>query len=104
MKKNPAFRPIVNKFLPRLTSQIEAMDKAVAEENYEELAALAHWLKGSGGTVGFDVFTKPAAKMESAAKASDMQAVTENLGVIKTFAGRIFVPGNDDSSDSQKTA
>ena len=104
LKKNPAFRPIVNKFLPRLTSQIEAMDKAVAEENYEELAALAHWLKGSGGTVGFDVFTKPAAKMESAAKASDMQAVTENLGVIKTFAGRIFVPGNDDSSDSQKIA
>jgi len=59
LAKNPSFRPIVEKFLPRLETQVEAMDKAVAEQDFEELAGLAHWLKGSGGTVGFDIFTKP---------------------------------------------
>ena len=98
LAKNPSFRPIVQKFLPRLKDQMEAMDKAVEDQDFEELAALAHWLKGSGGTVGFDVFTKPAAGMETEAKNGNMPAVKEYLAVIKDYAGKIVVPGNDDSS------
>jgi len=33
------------------------------------LARLGHWLKGAGGTVGFDAFTDPALQLENAAKA-----------------------------------
>jgi len=104
LQKNPSFRPIVMKFLPRLNTQIEAMDVAVEKQDYEELAALAHWLKGSGGTVGFDVFTKPAAKMETAAKADDLDTVKQCLAEIKDYAGKIVVPGNDDDSNLQKQA
>jgi len=78
------------------------MDRAVDEQDFEQLAALAHWLKGSGGTVGFDVFTKPAANMEAGAKEGSMEAVQTHLAVIKDFAGKIVVPGNDDSSAEQK--
>ncbi len=105
LAKNPSFRPIVEKFLPRLDTQLEAMDQAVENGDFQELAALAHWLKGSGGTVGFDVFTKPAADMEKAAKNSDMDIVSKCLGDVKTFAGNIVLPGNDDGSlEEQKSA
>ena len=92
------------KFLPRLESQLVAMDEAVEQQNYEELAALAHWLKGSGGTVGFGIFTKPAAKMETGAKENDMETVSKCLLEIKDYASKIVVPGNDDSSDLEKSA
>lgn len=105
LAKNPSFRPIVMKFLPRLESQIAAMDQAVTDNNFDEIAALGHWLKGSGGTVGFDIFTKPAAEMESSAKRKNMDAVKKHLNEIKVYAGRIAVPGNDDeSSDPQLQA
>jgi len=104
LAKNPSFRPIVAKFLPRLESQLVAMDEAVEQQNYEELAALAHWLKGSGGTVGFGIFTKPAAKMETGAKENDMETVCKCLLEIKDYASKIVVPGNDDSSDLEKSA
>jgi len=104
LAKNPSFRPIVEKFLPRLETQVEAMDKAVAEQDFEELAGLAHWLKGSGGTVGFDIFTKPAAVMEAAAKNNDMDSVNRCLAEIKDYAGKIVLPGNDDSPDLAQSA
>ena len=104
LQKNPSFRPIVMKFLPRLNTQMEAMDKAMETKDFEEVAALAHWLKGSGGTVGFDVFTTPATKMETAAKSGDGDTVKQCLIEIKDFASKIVIPGNDDESDLQKQA
>ena len=104
LQKNPSFRPIVMKFIPRLNSQLEAMDQAVVKNDFTELAALAHWLKGSGGTVGFGIFTKPAAKMESAAKSNDMDTVVSCLAEIKDYSNKIVVPGNDDDSSLQKQA
>ena len=92
------------KFIPRLNSQLEAMDQAVVKKDFTELAALAHWLKGSGGTVGFGIFTKPAAKMESAAKSNDMDTVVSCLAEIKDYSNKIVVPGNDDDSGLQKQA
>ena len=104
LQKNPSFRPIVLKFIPRLNSQLEAMDQAVKKQDYTELAALAHWLKGSGGTVGFGVFTKPAAKMETAAKSNDMNTAVNCLAEIKDYANKIVVPGNDDDASLQNQA
>ena len=81
------------------------MDKAVNENDFEELAALAHWLKGSGGTVGFDIFTKPATLMEKSAKTKDMETVVGCLDEIKGYADKIVIPGSDnDFGDLKKSA
>ena len=61
---NPKFRPIVEKFIPRLQEQVSAMDTAMSEENFTAIAEIAHWLKGSGGNVGFDGFTERSLKLE----------------------------------------
>ena len=50
---DPEFRRIVAGFIQRLREQAVAMQAAWERRDLEELARLAHWLKGAGGTVGF---------------------------------------------------
>ena len=101
LAKNPAFRPLVLKFLPRLEEQLSAMEHAILHEDYTEVANLAHWLKGSGGTVGFDIFTKPAAEMEISAASENKRKLNELLIEIKLYAENIVVPGNDENNSSE---
>ncbi|MBX2880153.1 MAG: Hpt domain-containing protein [Granulosicoccus sp.] len=96
LDKGPQFREIVVRFVPKLHENIEALEQAAAVDDYETLASIAHWLKGSGGNVGFHVFTQPAKDLENAAKAHDSEIVRSSLDIIKNAADRIHLPGNDD--------
>jgi HPt (histidine-containing phosphotransfer) domain-containing protein len=89
---NPRFRPIVEKFVRRLADQLDAMSKAWEEKNYEELANLGHWLKGAGGTVGFDAFTEPAYSLEQLAKARNDKDIEAAIADLRQLAGRITLP------------
>jgi CheY-like chemotaxis protein/HPt (histidine-containing phosphotransfer) domain-containing protein len=93
---NPRFRPIVEKFARRLTDQLEAMSKAWNDRNFEELAGLAHWLKGAGGTVGFDAFTEPALGLEQLAKAQNTEEVEAAIDGLRQLASRIVVSNDGD--------
>ena len=66
--EDPEFRAIAEKFAVRLCDQLRAMRESWTNGDLKELAHLAHWLKGSGGTAGYGVFTEPAANLEAAAK------------------------------------
>jgi signal transduction histidine kinase/CheY-like chemotaxis protein/HPt (histidine-containing phosphotransfer) domain-containing protein len=63
-----AIREVVLEFVESIAPRLDAMGEALAAEDYDELAKLAHALKGSGGTAGFNCFTEPAARIESLAK------------------------------------
>ena len=43
-----------------------------------ELVSLAHWLKGAGGTLGYDDSTKPAEDLESFAKADYVEKANQS--------------------------
>ncbi len=88
---NPRFVPIIEKFARRLTDQLDAMAKAWEEKNYDELASLGHWLKGAGGTVGFDAFTEPAYVLEQSAKARKEEEIEAALAELRRLAGRVRV-------------
>ena len=94
---NPRFRPIVEKFVRRLGDQLDAMSKAWEARNFEELAGLGHWLKGAGGTVGFDVFTAPAAALEQLAKARNEEDIEAAIGNLRRLASRIVLSSDTDS-------
>ncbi|MGH7139636.1 MAG: response regulator, partial [Pirellulales bacterium] len=63
---SPQYRQIVSDFLGSLTEARTEMCAALAETNYETLAAIAHTLKGSGGTFGFPELTAAAEQLELA--------------------------------------
>lgn len=70
----PAFRKIVDDFAVKIVAKFAEMQAAYANGDWNSLAKLAHWLKGSGGTVGFDCFTRPSSKLEQQALRQDPAA------------------------------
>ena len=91
------FQAIIEKFVIRLDEQLEAMEQAVRERDFEALAGLAHWLKGAGGTVGFDAFTEPAQVLEEEAKAQREEPIDDALMTIRQLASRIVVQREEKS-------
>jgi PAS domain S-box-containing protein len=87
------FCEIVAEFEAKLHDRIAAMRQAVMAGDHAELARLAHWLKGSGGTAGFHAFTDPAQQLQHLAqeRAPD-ECLEDLLGEIEATAKRIVVP------------
>jgi HPt (histidine-containing phosphotransfer) domain-containing protein len=90
--EDPVFRQIVVDFAQRLDEQLAVMEAACRDGDYEQLAELAHWLKGAGGTVGFAEFTTPARTLEQCAKQSETDKIATTLTQLRELAQAIEVP------------
>jgi PAS domain S-box-containing protein len=87
--RDQQFAALAQRFAARLAERLGELAEARRRRNHQELAALAHWLKGAGGTVGFDAFTAPALRLEDAAKSGDGVAMDAALHEIWQIAVRI---------------
>ncbi len=92
---NPRFRPTVEKFVQRLEENLELMDSCLDARDHEELAALAHWLKGSAGMVGFDAFGEPARRLEGLAREQKWSEIEAALQELRFLADRIQLPSTE---------
>ncbi len=88
---NPRFVKVIARFVSRLEEQLPALDEALWAKDFDALATLGHWLKGAGGTVGFDEFFEPASALETAAQAKDLEASEHHIRHIHRLAARIVV-------------
>ena len=82
---DPEIREIVVEFLETLALSIEQMGAANHAHNYDELVRLAHWLKGAGGTVGFDCFTEPAKQLEQYAVDRSDEQIEQTLERLRSL-------------------
>ncbi|MGE0312859.1 MAG: ATP-binding protein [Lautropia sp.] len=89
---NPRLAPVAARFAAGLAPRIEQMQAAAGNADLAELAVLAHWLKGSAGTTGFDQFTAPAARLERLSCDGAIDAVGPALADIVDLASRIEAP------------
>jgi signal transduction histidine kinase/HPt (histidine-containing phosphotransfer) domain-containing protein/ActR/RegA family two-component response regulator len=83
-------REIVDLFIDSLRGKIEALRRAWALADFDDIARLAHWLKGSGGTAGFDEFTEPARQLELLAKARTRERLDQAVADMFELASRVF--------------
>ena len=86
------FREIVADFIPQIESKFEEMLKAIEAKDFDALYDLGHWLKGAGGTVGFNHFIEPSQEMELAAKAKDLGACEACFSLMLALSQRIVIP------------
>jgi signal transduction histidine kinase/CheY-like chemotaxis protein/HPt (histidine-containing phosphotransfer) domain-containing protein len=86
---NKKLRAIVKKFIQRLPEQIASLQATVTEQRFDDLADLAHWLKGSGPNVGFGDFAEPAKMLEQAAHDEDAQQASHWMDEVKKLASRV---------------
>ncbi len=91
---NERFRDLVARFIERLHTQLDAARQSHDEGRITELAVFAHWLKGAGGSVGFDTLTAPANKLEALAKAGGPgEEIARTLETMQAIAARLAAPG-----------
>ncbi len=88
----PEIRKIVSDFVDTLKNKIVRMHCSFANNQYAELAELAHWLKGAAGTVGFPQFFAPSCTLESAAKNRQSGVIRESITEIDRLHKLIDIP------------
>jgi HPt (histidine-containing phosphotransfer) domain-containing protein len=82
----------VIKFGQRIGEQMAVMERAWASGDQAELARFAHWLKGAGGTVGYDAFTEPAAGLEQCVKCGEFDQAAVFVDQLRGIVRRMVVP------------
>jgi len=98
---HPKLKVVAQSFVDTLDTRKAAIRQAWEDRNYDSLASLGHWLKGTGGTAGFDVFTAPARSMEAAAHARSEADLELLIAELLDLADRVVGPS---SAHSQETA
>ena len=74
---------IAERFVEQLPAKLRQMEAALDRRDMAELAALAHWLKGAGGSMGFDGLFEPAKSLEEAALTSAVQPAAAALAQLR---------------------
>jgi PAS domain S-box-containing protein len=89
LSNNLNLRNVINIFVERMPKQLVAMQTAQRNKDWEELANLAHWLKGSAGSVGFDGYTEPSKFLEEAAKNGNESDVDKYMKQVIALTRRL---------------
>ena len=64
LEEDAEFIDLVQKFINELPNYRDKVDGFLAEENWQELRAVIHQIKGTAGSYGYQVITEQAAKVE----------------------------------------
>lgn len=90
--QDPEYLEIVSGFLERLDGRLEGMHELLQQDQLEELGNEAHWLKGSGGTVGFPEFTGPALDLMNSARDNNVEGSQLHLERVMNVRHRLVIP------------
>jgi PAS domain S-box-containing protein len=93
LAQTKALHHVIDIFVQRMPKQLVLLKTALGAQDFEQVASLAHWLKGSAGSIGFDGYTQPAKRLEIAAHAHDLPTAMLHLKEIESLTGRIQPAG-----------
>ncbi|OYP33174.1 PAS domain-containing hybrid sensor histidine kinase/response regulator [Rhodopirellula sp. MGV] len=66
--EDPEFRHIIEQFIDKFDVKVRELEHAWEANDFDEMERIAHWIRGSAGTVGYSCFTIPAAELERSAR------------------------------------
>ncbi len=95
LANHPKLKSAVLKFVDKLDGEFAKMEAAAQQGDLVELRALAHWLKGAAGTVGYHDFTEPVSQLESEAKAGEIGAARNSLIKIRSMVQAVVRPDRE---------
>jgi signal transduction histidine kinase/CheY-like chemotaxis protein len=101
---SPRFHKVILQFIEKLKEELIRAQAAWENKDLKELALIAHWLKGAGGTVGFDDFTDPATRLEKYAKTAQVAPAGQMLERLKHLSEAIVPPAMVDGGETGKRA
>jgi CheY-like chemotaxis protein/HPt (histidine-containing phosphotransfer) domain-containing protein len=100
--EKPIYAEIVIEFVEYVQNMLGQIAGHIERDEFREVSTLAHSLKGSGGTAGFEAFTTPAKSLELSAKSENKSECSEVLAALSMLVDRIEVPLLADSAVPQE--
>ncbi|MEL7499694.1 MAG: ATP-binding protein [Planctomycetota bacterium] len=91
LPNDPEFMEIIADFVPTLEGKLNEMRDALESDDFVELSQLAHWLKGAGGTCGFNEFYEPSLALEEQAKQRESIRCHASIETLSQLKDRIWV-------------
>ncbi len=88
---DPDLEELIPGFLENRQQDIVKLNQAIENSDLEMLRSIGHSLKGTGGGYGFDGMSKLGAKIEIAAKESDLQSIRPLIDSLDEYLKRIDV-------------
>jgi len=85
----PDFHEVVVLFMDRLEEQMKDLHKAVDEKNVKQIADITHWLRGSGGSVGYADYAGLCNRLQASAENS-LPSLSADLAALVEFNDRVF--------------
>lgn len=85
----PAFYEVVNLFMGRLHDQMKDLRIAVDTVDIKQISDITHWLRGSGGSVGYTDYTTLCNTLQASAENSS-PSLKDDLTAIERFNNRVF--------------
>jgi DNA-binding response OmpR family regulator len=82
----------LRKFVARLPERFAEGEAAIRSRDAAAIAAFAHWLKGSAGSMGYDAFVQPALQLEQAAKGGDLGEAVRLFAEARSLVERVVAP------------
>ena len=78
-------------FLKDIGDDLKAIQALLTAGGMEEIRFLAHRMKGSGASFGFDPITEFGARMESAATEKDIEEVNHNITKLLNYLDHVKI-------------
>jgi HPt (histidine-containing phosphotransfer) domain-containing protein len=100
---DPDFREIVDEFIARLDGKLSALRDAWSHRDVAQLDEIAHWIKGAGGTAGFDELTQPAAALEKSARQGLIDGIAPEIRRLEELRQRMQISVGVAEADTDTT-
>ncbi|MGQ0812790.1 MAG: Hpt domain-containing protein [Nitrospiraceae bacterium] len=82
---DPDLQDIVPGFLENRRRDVQSMNNAISQKDFDAIRVIGHRMKGDGGGYGFDAISEIGAALEQASARRDMPAITRNLNALADY-------------------
>ena len=79
---------VLDKFDEQLTADVETIQECLAAGDAQQIARVAHALKGAAGAVAASVLRDLAAEIESLARKEEIESITRELALLRSEVDR----------------
>ena len=88
---DPDLQELIPGYLENRQADMQAMQEALAQGDYETIRIVGHSMKGSGGGYGFDTITEIGSALEQAATHKKPDTIRRWVDELLTYLERVQV-------------
>ncbi len=86
---DPDLSDLIPGYLQNRHKDINSINEALKNSNFDKIRSLGHSMRGSGGGYGFMPISKIGEAIEEAAKLKDISQIKKQLAVLSDFLERV---------------